>query len=457
VSSGERDRRPVLAALQSLSPYRWSVWRIPAPLVMSVLVVECTAVLLVTAGLAGVRPSLATLFTFGLLSVAGVVHGEVGRRIEQVRRQVGVGDLHVNLGSIWFFAAAVLLAPAWAGLCAAIVHTHLWLRSAGRRTPLYRQVFSTATFVLSGFATSAAMAFVGGFDRRFGEPVIPTIWVLGLGVLVFLTVNSALVAGAIAVSDPQAEVGQILGGWDDNLLEIATLCLGALVAVAVSITPWLLLFVLPPLLVLHRAVLVRHLEAAAATDGKTGLLTAAAWHTRAERELRRRGDAPCGVLVLDLDHFKAVNDTHGHLAGDHVLAAVAAAVQSEVRERDLVGRFGGEEYVVFLAGRGEGADTDLAAVAERIRLRVAGLRVEIPTADGPLTIDQLSVSVGGAVHRNGVGELRELLQIADTALYAAKRAGRNMVRMETAAGGGPPAHLPPLLTVSDNPSQTPPR
>src|SRR6185312_8514453 len=96
-------------------------------------------------------------------------------------------------------------------------------------------------------------------------------------------------------------------------------------------------------------------------DGKTGLLNAAAWHAQAERALRRasRHDGAKGVLVLDLDHFKSVNDTYGHLAGDQVLAAVAAALRTEVRDRDLVGRFGGEEFVILLIGRREGGETDL--------------------------------------------------------------------------------------------------
>ncbi|MBN9100246.1 MULTISPECIES: GGDEF domain-containing protein [unclassified Pseudonocardia] len=413
---------------------------------MSILVVEATAVLLVTLGLAGDGgPRGAALFAFGLLCVAGIVHGEVARKVEQVRRQVHMGGMHVNLSSTWFFAAAVLLPPAYAGVCAAVIHTHLWLRTEETRTPPYRHAFTTAAFVLSGYAASAAIAYAHGLGGWFaGEQGIPAIPVLVVGMLVFLTVNTALVAGAIAVSDPQAKVDQMLGDWDENLLEVTTLCLGALLAVAVSITPWLVLFVLPPLLVLHRAVLVRHLEEAASTDSKTGLLTAAAWHTSTERELRRvrRGDGSRAVLVLDLDHFKAVNDTHGHLAGDQVLASVADTLRSEVRDRDLVGRFGGEEFVVFLAGR-NGGDGDLEAVADRIRRRVAALRVEIPTADGPLTIAGLSISVGGAVHLAGGGDLRELLQVADAALYSAKRAGRNQVCMGSATGGGVPVPTPP--------------
>ena len=194
---------------------------------------------------------------------------------------------------------------------------------------------------------------------------------------------------------------------------------------------WLVLFVVLPLLVLHRAVLVRHLEKAASTDSKTGLLNAAAWHTQAERALERsRGRTGAGgVLVLDLDRFKAVNDTHGHLVGDDVLAAVADALRAEVRGDDLVGRFGGEEFVILLAGAHDGTAEDIAAVAERIRRHVESLRVEIHTPDGPLTVSGVSISVGCAVHHGHGTDLGALLEIADAALFEAKRAGRNVVRV----------------------------
>jgi diguanylate cyclase (GGDEF)-like protein len=222
----------------------------------------------------------------------------------------------------------------------------------------------------------------------------------------------------------------LVGDVDDNVLELATLTLGALVALVLGINPWLVPLVLPPLLVLHRAVLVDQLEEAAATDGKTGLLNAHTWGARAEHQLRTgAAGVPHAVLVLDLDHFKAVNDLHGHLAGDEVLAAVAKALRSEVRERDLVGRFGGEEFVVLLVGQREGGEADLGAIAERIRERVAGLVVEVTTGDGAARIEELSVSVGGALHSGGRADLDGLLRIADTALYSAKRAGRNQVRM----------------------------
>jgi diguanylate cyclase (GGDEF)-like protein len=98
---------------------------------------------------------------------------------------------------------------------------------------------------------------------------------------------------------------------------------------------------------------------------------------------------------VDLDHFKSINDTYGHLAGDLVLTAAAHAVGAEVRGDDLVGRFGGEEFVVLLTTDG-GHVADAVDVAERTRRRVEDLRVQIATPDGPLTISTVTASVGVA-------------------------------------------------------------
>ena len=424
----------------------WDLWEVPRRLVAPVFTVELTALALMVFGLLATAPESDDIRTAVLICVLGVLHTEISRDVERVRRRIAGEELHVDLGSVWFFMTAVLLPPGYAAAVTVVVHSHIWYRAAYRRAPLYRQVFNSATMMISAFAASALMSSI--FTQHGLDLLDPlALLVLAFGMLVFLTINSALVAGAIAVSTPRARLSQMVGVWSDNLLEIATLSLGALVAIAYLTNPWLALFCLPPLLVLHRAVLVRQLEEAASLDGKTGLLNAAAWHVQAERALQRskRRDGPPGVLVLDLDHFKTVNDTHGHLAGDHALAAVAEVLRTEVRERDLVGRFGGEEFVVLLAGLGGKGPVELEAVAERIRRRIADLRVEIPTPDGPLTVRGLSVSVGCAIMPDGGAELRDLLEIADRALYAAKGSGRNAVRM-----GNPGSAVPPLLSMNGN-------
>jgi diguanylate cyclase (GGDEF)-like protein len=184
--------------------------------------------------------------------------------------------------------------------------------------------------------------------------------------------------------------------------------------------------------VLHRTVLVRQLEEEASVDGKTGLLNAAAWHTRAGRALRlaEREGGHATALVLDLDHFMLVNDRYGHLVGDQVLAAVADAVRAEVRDGDVVGRFGGEEFVVLLPGVvGEDGRAAAAAVAERIRKRIDSMCVDVLDGPGSLVINHLTVSIGGATFPRDGSDIGQLLEVADNAMYAAKRAGRNTVRM----------------------------
>jgi diguanylate cyclase (GGDEF)-like protein len=425
----------------------WALWGVPRRLLVPVLLVELTAVAVVLALVPTTAVSEADALEFGLLCLASVLHAEIAVGIERVRRRVMEAP-HVDLTSVWTFAAVLLVPPVLAAVVAVLICLHVWWRSWRPRVPMYRNLFSTATIVLACLGASAVVAAIGDAEPRFGGPV--DLLSAAVALLVYTTVNSCLVAGAIAMSVPRADLARLFGHWDDNALEIATLSLGVLAAAAMSIHPIMLVFVLPPLLVLHRAVLVRHLEEAANTDSKTGLLNAAAWHALAERELRRarRADGPRGVLVLDLDHFKAVNDAHGHVVGDKVLAAVADELRSEVRERDLAGRFGGEEFVVLLAGSERGTGADLEAVAERIRRRVAALQVVVPTPDGPLTVAGLTVSVGGAVASPEADDLQQLLQMADAALYAAKRAGRNCVRMglpvptQAARGGEQAAQVP---------------
>jgi len=116
--------------------------------------------------------------------------------------------------------------------------------------------------------------------------------------------------------------------------------------------------------------------------------------------------------------------------GDQVLAAVADAVRAEVRDGDVVGRFGGEEFVVLLPGVvGEDGRAAAAAVAERIRKRIDSMCVDVLDGPGSLVINHLTVSIGGATFPRDGSDIGQLLEVADNAMYAAKRAGRNTVRM----------------------------
>jgi len=366
-----------------------------------------------------------------VLAAAGVLHTETALRVERMRRRVTPSP-HVDLSSVWTFAAALLLPPLLAAAGVAVIYLHLYLRVwRPTRIPPYRWVFTTATVLLAVHAAAGAAAYVDSrdvFESASGLAAIVT------ALLCYTAVNTCLVVGAIVLSAPERTFREVLGRGDEVVLELATLSMGALAAGAISsASPLHALLVLPPLVVLHRAVLVRHFQEVASIDGKTGLLNAAAWQDRADRVLQRaqRAQGSAAVLILDLDHFKLVNDRHGHLAGDRVLSSVAEALRAEVRDNDLVGRFGGEEFVIMLPGHeGSGYDrAELEAVADRIRRRVDSLGVEVATPDGPLTVGDLSVSVGGATFPDDAADLDALLEVADSALYAAKRAGRNAVRM----------------------------
>jgi diguanylate cyclase (GGDEF)-like protein len=428
-----------------VAPRRWSVWSLPRRVLAPIVLVELAAVVVVVleVGLAGFAPAADWPCTLLVLAVAGIVSTEACLGVER-RRRIDTGSPHIDLSSVWIFAAAALLPGVLAAVVVVVVYTHLYLR-AWRPTgevPLYKVAFSAAAIVLAAQAASQVIGLVPATER-FASTV--GLVVVGLAVVAYAVVNMLLVVVVMVLDGPTRDATTFLhalGRVDEAVLEFATLSMGALAAGAMAaFGPAYAVFVLPTLIVLHRTVLVRQLEEAADRDGKTGLLNAAGWHAHATRALRRseRSAAQATVLVLDIDHFKRVNDRHGHLAGDQVLAAVADAVKAAVREDDLVGRFGGEEFVVLLVGLdGEHDPRAAVAAAERIRARVAALRVPVGDPGPVVEVKGLTVSIGGASFPTDGSELVDLIQGADSAMYAAKRAGRNTVRIgvEPVAGHG---------------------
>jgi diguanylate cyclase (GGDEF)-like protein len=159
-----------------------------------------------------------------------------------------------------------------------------------------------------------------------------------------------------------------------------------------------------------------------ATDPLTGLLSRVAILQTMRIELIRceREGTTVGILMADLDHFKQINDTYGHLAGDTVLREAAKRMRSSVRAYDAVGRYGGEEFLIVMPG----CDiTSATTRAEGLRIAIGKQPVDAPEGMIPVTVS-LGVAVGGGAK---LLDLEGLLRAADTALYDAKNKGRNQV------------------------------
>ena len=157
------------------------------------------------------------------------------------------------------------------------------------------------------------------------------------------------------------------------------------------------------------------------TDVLTGLYNKRFFTELVEREIemRSRYNFHSSLFMIDLDHFKRINDSYGHLAGDHVLQVVARIILENVRNTDIVCRFGGEELVIYLPHT---SSQQALVIAERIREAISESKVEFKGQVIPIT-----ASIGIASTESGVSDLNQMLQIADSALYEAKRIGRDQV------------------------------
>jgi diguanylate cyclase (GGDEF)-like protein len=175
----------------------------------------------------------------------------------------------------------------------------------------------------------------------------------------------------------------------------------------------------------HEAQLQAALADMAATDELTGCAVRRVLRQRMEEEIARsvRSRSPLSLLMIDVDEFKSVNDTYGHVIGDHVLASIGAVLQRSGRAFDLVSRIGGDEFALLLP------ETDLPSavgVAERIRNDLPAA-VEVPVT--------LSIGVGGL--DPSMPSVEHLLDAADFALYQVKRAGRDAIAIHHPGGPAP--------------------
>jgi diguanylate cyclase (GGDEF)-like protein len=416
-------------ALRMVTPSSWSIWSVPRHVATYIIVTDIAALSLTAILVITHHPTTHDIALMGLIIALGMANAEVSRHIERMRRRFA-DTPHVNLTSVWTIAAALVLSPGLASVVVVILYGHLWLRSwyRVRGVHAYRLVFSAATIILACHAVTAIRQAAGA--TALLTVTLPlALWALPLAILTFSVVNSGLVAGAIGLAERTLNPLRILGSWNENAIEYATLCLGVLTAALLEWKPVLVALFIPALHILHRSILVRQFEQAATSDAKTGLLNAMAWHALTDKEFDRvrREGGNLAVLMIDLDHFKRINDHHGHLTGDRVLQAVATELRAAVRRYDILGRFGGEEFVVALP---DADQPEAVIIGERICDRIRKTRVPTDHHEQEF-VANVSVSIGVATYPAAGTELDQVLLAADNAMFSAKNGGRNQVRATT--------------------------
>lgn len=370
-------------------------------------------------------PALADLqvhapgWTTFLLLAAGAVASELF--VVQAPR---TRTYHASIAFV--IAAALLLPPGLVVLMGIIQHVPEWLRL---RTTWFTRAYDVGTFTLSGLAAWGAARVTVSQDGAFGGGR----WALAAttACIVFVLVNHALLAAMLHIGRGQSFRATGLLGAESFATDGVLAALGVTVAALWHWNHWLVPFALLPLLLAQRALRVPALQEQARTDGKTGLLNPRAFGESLDHELARavRFGRSLSVLVLDLDHLREINNTHGHLAGDAALVGVADVLRSSLREYDLACRFGGEEFAVLLPETGH---AEALEIADRVRATIARNPFTVPATGAPMRV---TTSVGVAsVPMHGTRP-QLLLHAADTALYAAKAAGRNRVVGATGPAG----------------------
>jgi diguanylate cyclase (GGDEF)-like protein len=405
----------------------WSLWKEPHRVIglVAVLIVTDVAAIAVSAATVHLQPRQLILF--------GLLLGCVAVTVELTRQEGEKTGLIKDVYSAWGLPAAILLPPIYV-LVLTLVH-YAFIQWRIRQTAIYRRMYSAA-------AVGLALAAAGLTFRWLQRSVLPTdptgtahnlVWCLVLvaAVLVFWSINKFLVVLVIRSSDPTADIRKDFFSGDPLYNDLAELCIGGLVTYAVATNLFLVPVALPVVALLQRSLRHAQLLTASRTDAKTGLLNARTWEAEAEAEVARavRARMALAVAVLDIDFFKLVNDTYGHLFGDEVLKEIAHCLPGVLREYDSAGRFGGEEFVLLLPHT---RAVDAFRIADRVRDHISGL--SLITQDGQHV--EVTVSVGvAALDAGSARELSELLAAADAALYRAKRDGRNQVQMISTTRG----------------------
>jgi diguanylate cyclase (GGDEF)-like protein len=328
---------------------------------------------------------------------------------------------------VFFFAGILVLQPAGFVLLVIIAHVAELLKERllyeKDLRDWYLQPFNAGMHIL-----------VGSLARLLYLEINPNYEMIGT---VYALVGAAVVA-IVYVALNHLMVGEVVVltrkvSWREtgvlNIENLATdfvlAMFGFVSAILMTFNAWLILPTIAPLYLINRALSVPELKHRAESDPKTGLWNGRYFMQSLEQELSRsmRYNRPLTVVLADLDYLRVINNTYGHLAGDAVLKGVAEILRNFFRDYDVVARFGGEEFAILLP---ETEPESALPRIETVRVAIEKTSLEAPETDDKLNI---TMSFGLAGINREKPTAYETIHCADLAMYAAKYAGRNQIRV----------------------------
>ncbi len=406
----------------------WAWWQLPPVLRGYVGAVPVAAIAMMAFAASQTVWTAPDLLKFLLLLVCGMVSVAATPRVAYLK-----AGMTRDFLTVWVLPVAIMLPPIYAMLTP--VPLQVLTQLCVHKGVVYRRVFTAAAISLT---YGAASLLFRAFPDSFAGPSIGTgshalTWVLAVAVceIVGGRGHHFLIVGAIKLTDPAVRLADLELNREALQADFAEFDLSVLITVVIAVNPVLAVACVPTVLLARRFIMHAQLLAQSRIDTKTGLLNASTWEREAEIEIARavRMRIPLAVALVDIDHFKVVNDTYGHLIGDKALRAVTDSLRGQLRGYDLAGRFGGEEFAVLLP---QAREQDAISVAERLRAHIAGLAVPVDDGDESAGCVKLTISVGVASLDGESRELTDLLAAADAALYHAKESGRNRTHVISA-------------------------
>jgi diguanylate cyclase (GGDEF)-like protein/putative nucleotidyltransferase with HDIG domain len=385
-------------------------------------VVLLTAAVLSALAIPGLVQSESQWLTFGVLTFLAI--------LAHLLEAEAPGHQSYYPTMIFLFAGVVLLHPALFVLLVTLPHLLEWakarLTGSPRLRDWYLQPFNIATHIICGFAAYWMYSAFGTYATIFGD--LTSLVAGTTAALVYLLLNHLIVGQAVVLARGLSwrDTGVL---ESENLLsDFVMLILGFTTAMLWKLNPWLIVPALFPLLLMYRALTVPKLKKEARTDEKTGLWNARHFTELAAKEIERakRFDRPAALVLADLDLLRDINNTYGHLAGDRVLESLGQIIRERIREYDIAGRFGGEEFCILMP---ETQPADGKSFAERLRKALENTSIKVATSNTPI---RATMSLGVACFPSDGTTAEELIQRADLAMYQAKLKGRNCVMFASA-------------------------